>query len=179
MIELLVNQVDDRWYAMLEGVLAIYRLPTHIDFETAHTASLISNRLPGPLLPDTKTLSVIGGESAFIFTLDHEDGLEVRHEEETIDDDAFRRFYKMLASGYGDPSERSGAKVPTEHPALRLVWELLDGETIELNFYSKSVQMAEAYLNGEPLFSVRKAFISAVLDAAGKVVAGESFETTW
>jgi hypothetical protein len=85
----------------------------------------------------------------------------------------------MLASGYGDPSERSGAEVPAEHPALRLVWELLDGETIELTFYSKSVQMAEAYLDGEPLFSVRKAFISAVLDAAGKVVAGESFETTW
>ncbi|NLG30081.1 MAG: hypothetical protein GX551_02725 [Clostridiaceae bacterium] len=178
-IELLVNQVEDRWYAMLEGVPAIYRLPTHIDFEVAHTASLISNRLPGPLLPDTKTLSVIGGESAFIFTLDHEDGLEVRLEDETIDDDAFRRFYKMLASGYGDPSERSGAEVPAEHPALRLVWELLDGETIELTFYSKSVQMAEAYLDGEPLFSVRKAFISAVLDAAGKVVAGESFETTW
>ena len=178
-IELFVNQVEDRWYAMLEGVPAIYRLPTHIDFEVAHTASLISNRLPGPLLPDTKTLSVIGGESAFIFTLDHEDGLEVRLEDETIDSDAFRRFYKMLASGYGDPSERSGAEVPAEHPALRLVWELLDGETIELTFYSKSVQMAEAYLDGEPLFSVRKAFISAVLDAAGKVVAGESFETTW
>ena len=178
-MRLSLSRVDARWYAILEGVPAIYRLPEHIDFDGAQSASLISNRLPGPLLPDVTALSISSGNNDYLFEIEHEEGLNVLYEGAKIDDEAFRRYYNLLAFGVGDPARLSEAYPQEGDPTLEVVFSLQEGGDVRLAFFAKGASMTDSYLDKEPLFAVRRAFLDAVLEATEKLTKGESFATTW
>jgi hypothetical protein len=169
--------VDRKTYVMFDNRPVVYLVDeTVFSWIDWSPYRYCTKMLYGEYLDKVSSLSVISGDLNVTFNItgagtNDRDDLRVNAGSISVDNDSFRTFYGNLISMY--PSGDAVGADTSGTPVLTVVYNLSDGTSHTLKFYSMDDRNCAADVDGQTFLSVRITEVQKILNDTNKLLNGQ------
>ncbi len=178
----IARQEDGSFYAMQKGSGLVYQIDPQ-PFMGIQYDKLLLRWFCSPMLMDVAAITVEGGGAAYRFAVDNTDGKNpvVTSDGNPVDTQLFRSFFRLVTSAAHDGNYLGQLPSPQGEAVLTLTYEYNSpGKAPDvLAFYPGQVRRAQVFVNGAGEFAIKDQFITRVLEACPRLLAGEPIEEKW
>lgn len=177
----LVQAENDTFFAWVKGrdVVFLINRPAFVDLKYE---DLIMRYFASPMLVDITGVTVAGGgkEYDIRFERDAQRNASATVNGQLVDVELFYAFYRLLTSAAADGGFIHG-NVDQSQEALRVTYHYKNTQKQDdvLVFYPFSARRMAVAVNGVTELDIKDGFVSALLAACERMLAGEAIEEVW